>query len=158
MKHLSPERCRQDLSMRCARLMGMLQQSRLVVMDPNAAHPLLNTAPICLRCGLQTEKRLVLPENPNGNGGRPMYSCASCNRFSCFGDIRGIHLGNHLCDCALLSRAQVAGDDKKVLRAVHYRCAVDGCGYFEYEKDENGRYLQLNNGQLSVSEVKVIGL
>lgn len=89
-----------------------------------------------------------------------MYKCGRCDRFSCFGDVRGIHLENPVCDCAILSRAQVAGEEnaQKIARAVHYVCAVGGCEYFAYSADAEGEVMVLRSGRLSASEMVAIGL
>ena len=131
------------------------------VMDPHAHHPLLRQAPYCLACKRTTDPSVAVAWNYNGNGGRPIYRCVYCHNFSCFGDMRGIHLENPVCDCPErpLSRAQVAGDrDRQVIRrAVHYRCAVGRCKYFEYMREQNGEVVTLWSGRLNAREMTEIG-
>lgn len=42
--------------------------------------------------------------------------------------------------------------------AVHYRCAVGMCGYFEYEVDERGEIVVVASGLLEAEEMEAQGL
>jgi hypothetical protein len=55
----------------------------------------------------------------------------------------GIHLENPVCDCALLSRVQLAGegDRQTVPRSLFYRCAVGQCRFFAYVVDEQDQII-----------------
>jgi len=76
--------------------------------------------------------------------------------------MRGIHLENPICDCPSfqLSRLQVAGerDDQVIPRALHYRCAVGGCGYFDYMRDDSGEIVTLRRGTLQRRMMEAAGL
>ena len=112
-------------------------------MDPESNHWAIRRPPTCLYCGLSTHRTRANPSNPNGNAHRPYYYCKYCNEFSCFADMRGIHLENPICDCprSIPSRLQFAGQDKAIPRALHYRCAVGGCSYLSYLTDHQGHVL-----------------
>jgi len=107
-------------------------------MDPQARHPGLSSAPLCRQCWTQTEQDYV-QGTTKGNQRRPYYYCASprCGRkFSCFRDMRGIHLENPACDCPeiILSRQPVAGAEERlrIPRSIFFSCAVGRCDFFGY--------------------------
>jgi len=131
-------------------------------MNEPALHLKRRQPPKCWSCGATTKQQVVAHENWNGNAGRSMYRCSECDRFVCFADTRGIHLDNPRCNCPKqpLSRAQVAGDTEKqeIPRAVHYRCAMGMCSFFEYKEDEEGEVVTLRQGRLNPEEVRVMGL
>ncbi|RDH20656.1 hypothetical protein M747DRAFT_31285 [Aspergillus niger ATCC 13496] len=118
-------------------------------MDPEASHWAIRSAPLCLSCRRPTTERTARRGNHLGHDGRPYFRCEPCNRFSCFGDMRGIHLNNPVCYCEgyLFSRRQIAGWDsqQKVRGAIHYVCAVGKCDFFEYCRDNDGRILHYTN-------------
>lgn len=130
--------------------------------DPRRRHPRVGEASRCGRCGGETVEEQVKEDNYNGNGGRPVIRCSECGKFRCFGDMRGVHADNPGCDCAgqPASRRQVAGEGwgQTVGRAVHYRCAVGACEYFEYEVDEEGETVVVESGPLAAEEMEARGL
>lgn len=109
-------------------------------MDPTASHPLLTQAPNCLACGSQTNRHVTHWDNANGNAYRPYFKCktSACKKFACFGDMRGIHANNPACDCGLPSRFQLGMKDETFPGALHWRCAVGGCHYFQRYCDPEG--------------------
>lgn len=130
--------------------------------SPRHPHPALLIPPPCpsANCSKSTKKLFVEPENPNGNAGRPYYSCPDCNRFVCFGDMRGIHLSNPECWCGgfQLSRLQVSGEKRKVPRALYYTCALGQCNFFDYCRHEWGEIFRLRMGVLVEKEMCEMGL
>lgn len=80
--------------------------------DPRRHHLRLGEASKCGRCDGATVGKRVTADNHNGNGGRPVIRCGKCEKFCCFGDMRGVHADNPGCDCtgAPASRRQVAGE------------------------------------------------
>lgn len=76
--------------------------------------------------------------------------------------MRGIHLENPACDCPSLhlSRLQVAGekDNQVTPRALHFTCAVGGCGYFDYMLGDNGEIVTLRRGTLQKQTMVAAGL
>jgi len=127
-------------------------------MDSESDHWAIRRPPTCLYCGFSTRRRRAIPGNPNGNADRPYYCCTKCDEFSCFADMRGIHLQNPTCDCPrpTLSRLQIAGQDKEIPRALHYRCAVGGCSYFSYITGHQGQVLRYD-GLLSKADLIMRG-
>ena len=91
-----------------------------------------------------------------------MYRCDNCHRFICFADTRSIYSKKPVCECPEqpLSRAQVAGEmeTREILRAVHYRCAIGKCSFFEYKKDDQGEVVTLHEGRLDAEELRRMGL
>jgi hypothetical protein len=87
----------------------------------------LQVPPTCRACGLPCEHRDVNDENPNGNGGRPYWTCTSTRherwKFSCFDDTEGITIGNPQCLCRITSR-RTAGR-----RGDFFSCATGACGW-----------------------------
>ena len=109
-------------------------------------HPGTLTAPPCLRCWGPTVPDIVEDGNPNGNAGRPYYTCADagCRKFSCFRDMRGVHADNPACDCPerYPTRIQVAGrENTQVPRGAHFCCAVGRCGFLHWGLQSDGSYL-----------------
>jgi hypothetical protein len=138
-----------------------IEGTKMEVGNPVAEHPLLHSAPQCRRCGVTTHKSTVLPWNENGNGDRPMFKCGKCKRFSCFGDMRGIHADHPKCKCKepQASRMIVAGrkDTQVIPRALYLQCAVGGCDFFGYVVHE-GEPVVLWDRALSTKEMIEIGL
>lgn len=110
-------------------------------MDPNTGHWAIQSAPACLECGCFMFNYNCSKKNPLGNAGRPCYICKNCNKFSCFGDMRGIHMNNPPCYCEglLFSRLQISGSNNQQIfpSALHYTCAVGGCNFFCYVTNEH---------------------
>ena len=103
----------------------------------------------------------VMPNNPNGNEGRPYFTCTHCGTFCTFGDLRGVNPGNPMCDCAIPqpTRVQVASEGGSQLcpRSIHLCCAVGGCGYFGYVVDPKLQVMTIPSGPLSVAAAVALG-
>ena len=91
-----------------------------------------------------------------------MYRCGECGKFACFADMRGVHEDNPLCECpdGPPSRMQAAGErnGQAVPRAVHFRCAIGRCDFFEYMDDDQGEIVVVGGGQLESEEMEARGL
>jgi hypothetical protein len=62
-------------------------------MDPDETHWAIaqnGFRPRCRYHSTTTADHIVLPGNENANAGRAYYTCRMCNKFVCFGDMRGI--------------------------------------------------------------------
>jgi hypothetical protein len=120
----------------------------------------------CLSCGGPTSRHITKEHNPNGNAGRPFYSCddllpwVKCGEFSSFGDTRGIHDGNPPCDCGVYSRVQLAGakPTTQIPRSVHFRCAIGRCRFFAYLRDAAGDVFVYKWPIKSPEEMAAMGL
>lgn len=114
--------------------------------EPWQKHFALRTAPHCLSCGKKTFRDRCVPWNKNGNAFRPYYKCLQCG-FSCFGDMRGVLAENPTCDCGdgmQFSRRTIAGPDSgktKIPRSIFYQCAIGGCDFWQYMKNDQGAIL-----------------
>jgi hypothetical protein len=62
----------------------------------------LRNPPTCRECGRPCTRKIVGPQNPIGNPGRPYYACDDDheNLFSTWDDYEGITNGNPPCKCA----------------------------------------------------------
>ena len=131
-------------------------------MHTQVQHPMLGRVPLCRSCGAITKRRRILSRNRNGNAGRPMYKCMRCNKFACFGDIRGVQQSNPVCFCKgnMPSRAQVSRHEEGWAnsRTVHYRCASRECDFWKPIKDVDGKVVRLAVGCLDVKEAKGMGV
>ena len=131
-------------------------------MSTSALHLMLGRAPRCRFCGETADKATVSAQNENGNAGRPMYKCAKCDEFACFGDIRGIQEENPVCFCKgnMPSRAQVSRPkrSRSNSRTVYYACASGECDFWERMKDDDGDEVILPGGPLYAKELKEMGL
>lgn len=127
-------------------------------MDPRSPHPNLTQPPNCLVCGSQTKHHITVHTNKNGNADRPYYKCGKCRVFACFGDKRGVHADNPACGCGLPSRFQVGLNGGSFPGALHWRCAVGGCTFFEYYCDKEGNVLCLTPGIYGANEMIKMGL
>lgn len=126
--------------------------------DPRAPHPLLTRPPNCLDCGSRTDRHITVYSNANGNAHRPYYKCGKCRAFACFGDLRGIHPSNPACGCGLRSRFQVGMHGGSYPGALHWRCAVGGCGFFQYHRGEEGEVLCFPPRRYGAEEMIGMGL
>ena len=91
-----------------------------------------------------------------------MYKCMKCNKFACFGDMRGVQRDNPVCFCegSMPSRAQVSGhkEGRMNSRTVHHRCASGECDFWKYMEDGNGNVVTLAGGRLDAKKLKEMGL
>ena len=85
-----------------------------------------------------------------------------CNKFGCFGDLRGIHATNPACECpgVPFSRLQVAGNNgqQAMPRALYYTCPIGECEFFMYVVDEEGNVLLYTGTNLSAEYLASSGL
>ncbi|OCK86051.1 hypothetical protein K432DRAFT_187437 [Lepidopterella palustris CBS 459.81] len=99
----------------------------------------LSTIPTCRVCHSPGRRRIVTPENQNGNAGRPYYTCKPCkdrNRsfaskykvgWICWDDDRGISSQNPPCTtCRVTSRQDTSRRGKEF-----YTCATGACNYYK---------------------------
>ncbi|KAE8407010.1 hypothetical protein BDV37DRAFT_39489 [Aspergillus pseudonomiae] len=126
---------------------------------PWAEHIALRKAPRCVHCGGRTQKEPCQSSNKNGNAYRPYYSCSSCERFVCFGDMRGVLAENPTCYCdhgMQFSRRGIAGGRARFPRSIFYQCATGGCLFFEYMTDNHDR-IMIYSGPVTPRHLTFIG-
>lgn len=134
---------------------GQIEKS--IRADPSRARPDLKNAPRCRKCKGTTSRKMVRSDNAIGNGGRPYYRRDCCQKFSCFGDMRGIHDANPTCRCSPRRRSRAAlnrrWDENHGGRAVRFRCAFGNCGF-----DKFGGVYKERGERLRVQDVVRAGL
>ena len=97
-------------------------------MEPQFPLPI---APACQRCRQPCTREIVSAENPNGNSGRPYYTCMNRQhprKFSTWDDSRGIVNGNPRCWCGFTSRR---GTTNGPTPTNFYSCPAGKCRYSE---------------------------
>jgi hypothetical protein len=105
------------------------------VMDPNEVHWAIarnGFQPRCRYHSASAAKQIVLPWNSNGNGGRPYYTCETCDNFVCFGDMEGMYDENPACGCDSISLSRrVTNRNGRVF----YNCALRRFGFFVWDDE-----------------------
>ena len=100
--------------------------------------------PPCYLCSRPSTLRIVQPNNPNGNAGRPYFKCIPCDRFLVFADARGNHATNPPCACGVPSKMQAASAWKG--RVVHFVCRLGQCRFYEVAENGLHRMIVVRSG------------